>query len=189
VSRRSWRALVGLLVVLVTWSLIAPTQLGGRVSYVNVRGVSMEPTLYTGDLMMVRARDRYEVGQVVAFVSDMNGAIVVHRIVDVVGDRYLLKGDNNTFVDRYMPVADEVLGAEVLTVPGGERFATFAARTPTIVLQIMMLGVTLWAMRVSRRAAQRQRRAARRNRAVRATLRHATGPPDVGDVVDVGSRG
>ena len=185
--RRGLRPLAGLLALVVAWSLIAPTQLGGRVSYVNIRGVSMEPTLYSGDLMMVRARDRYEVGQVVAFVSDMNGAIVVHRIVDVVDDRYLLKGDNNTFIDRYAPTAEEILGAEVLTVPGGERVATLAARTPTIVLQIAMLVVTLWAMRVSQLAAQRQRRAARRSRAVRATQPRASDAQDLSAVVDIGS--
>ena len=97
----------------------------------------------------------------------MNGAIVVHRIVDVVDDRYLLKGDNNSFVDRYTPTADEVLGAEVLTIPGGERFANFAASTPTIVLQIGMLLVTLLAMRAAQKEAERRRRAVRRSRAVR----------------------
>ena len=165
--RRPSRSLAVVLAAVLAWNLIAPTQLGGKVSYVNVRGVSMEPTLHTGDLMMVRARDSYDVGQIVAFVSDMNGAIVVHRIVDVVDDRYLLKGDNNSFVDRYTPTADEVLGAEVLTIPGGERFANFAASTPTIVLQIGMLLVTMLAMRAAQKEAERRRRAVRRSRAVR----------------------
>jgi signal peptidase len=179
-SRRSRRGFVVLLALVIAWGLIAPAQLGGRVSYVNIRGVSMEPTLYTGDLMMVRSSDRYEVGQIVAFVSDMNGAIVVHRIVDSVGDRYLLKGDNNSFVDRYTPTADEILGAEVVTVPGGERFATFAASTPTIVVQLTMLLVTLWAMRTSQRAAERRRRAVRRSRAVRASGARVVHAVDVG---------
>jgi signal peptidase len=179
-SRRSRRGFVVLLALVTAWFLIAPAQLGGRVSYVNIRGVSMEPTLYTGDLMMVRSRDRYEVGEVVAFVSDMNRAIVVHRIVDVVDDRYLLKGDNNAFIDRYTPTAEEILGAEVLTVPRGERLATFAASTPTIVLQLSMLLVTLWAMRVSQRAAERRRRAVRRSRAVRAQGARAVHAVDVG---------
>ncbi len=161
-----WRPVVAVLALAIVWDLIAPTQLGGRISYVNVRGVSMQPTLYTGDLMVLRRLDAYEVGQIVAFESDMNGAIVVHRIVDIVGDQHLLKGDNNTFLDRYTPTVDEIIGAEVLTVPGGERFANFAAATPTIVLQGLMLLVTLWVLHISRREAQRQRKAARRRRAV-----------------------
>ena len=164
--RGVWRPLVAVLAVVLVWDLIAPTQLGGSVSYVNIRGVSMQPTLSTGDLMVLRSRDAYAVGEIVAFVSDMNGAIVVHRIVDVVGDRYLLKGDNNAFLDRYTPTAEEIIGAEVLTVPGGERVATLAAATPTIVLQALMLGVVLLSLRSIRVQAERERRAARRRRAV-----------------------
>lgn len=171
-----WRPLIILLALVVGWTLVAPVQLGGRVSYVNVRGISMEPTLYTGDLMVMRRQDAYEVGQIVAFESDMNGAVVVHRIVDIVGDRHLLKGDNNAFLDRFTPTVDEIIGAEVLTIPGGERVATLAAATPTIVLQALMLAVTLWVLRVSRRQAQHQRKAARRRRAVAlAAAQGATG--------------
>lgn len=161
-----WRPVVAFLLGVLAWDLVAPVQLGGDVSYVNVRGISMEPTLYTGDLVVMRRQDAYEVGQVVAFESDMNGAVVVHRIVDVVGGRHLLKGDNNAFLDRFTPTVDEIIGAEVFTIPGGERVATLAARTPTIVLQALMLVVTLWVLRVSRREARHQRKAARRRRAV-----------------------
>ena len=164
--RRSWRPVAFALAAVVVWTLIAPVQLGGRVSYVNVRGISMEPTLFTGDLMVMRRQDAYEVGQIVAFESDMNGAIVVHRIVDVDGDRHLLKGDNNSFLDRFTPTVDEIIGAEMFTIPGGERVAALAASTPTIVLQALMLAVTLWVLRSSRNAALRQRKAERRRRAV-----------------------
>jgi len=164
--RGIWRPLVAVLTLVLVWDLIAPTQLGGSISYVNVRGVSMQPTLYTGDLMVLRRQDTYEVGQIVAFASDMGGAIVVHRIVDVVGDRHLLKGDNNTFLDRYTPTVDEIIGSEVVTIPGGERIANLAAATPTIVLQSLMLLTTLLVLRASRREAQRQRKTARRRRAV-----------------------
>ena len=171
-----WRPVVALLLAVIAWDLVAPVQLGGSVSYVNVRGISMEPTLYTGDLMVMRRQDAYEVGQIVAFESDMNGAVVVHRIVDVVGGRHLLKGDNNAFLDRFTPTVDEIIGAEMLTIPGGERVATLAASTPTIVLQGLMLAVTLWVLRLSGREAQHQRKIARRRRAVVALA--ATSLPD-----------
>jgi signal peptidase I len=166
--RGIWRSLLAVLALVLVWDLIAPVQLGGRVSYVNVRGISMEPTLYTGDLMVMRRQDSYRVGQVVAFESDMGGAVVVHRIVDVVGERHLLKGDNNAFIDRYTPTAEEIVGAEVITIPGGERVATLAAATPTVVLQALMLGVTLWVLRSSQLAARKEQVRARRRRAVAA---------------------
>lgn len=183
--RGIWRPLVVVLMLVVAWDMVAPVQLGGRVSYVNVRGVSMEPTLYTGDLMVMRRQESYAVGQIVAFESDMNGAIVVHRIVDVVGDRYLLKGDNNSFLDRYTPTVDEIIGSEVVTVPGGERIANLAASTPTIVLQALMLLVTLWALHVARREADRQRKVVRRRRAVTAERAGRPAVAERAEVADV----
>lgn len=162
--------LIALIAFVIVWNVIAPTQLGGRVSYVNVRGISMEPTLVTGDLLVMRQRDTYNVGQVVAFRSDMGGAVVVHRIVAVDGDRYRLKGDNNTFLDRYTPTAAEILGAEVLMVPRGERLTTLAASTPAIVLQTIMFALATFALYSSRQEALRQRRDARRRRTVNGPL-------------------
>lgn len=164
------RYVVWVFVAVVAWNLIAPTQLGGQVSYVNIRGISMEPTLETGDLLVMRQQSAYSIGQVVAFRSDMGGAVVVHRIVATDGDRYLLKGDNNTFLDRYTPTADEILGAEVLMIPGGERIAQFAASTPVIVLQILMLTLAGFALYTSRLDMLEKRREARRRRATTGPL-------------------
>lgn len=175
--RRLWRPSLAVIGLVLTWLIIAPVQLGGSVSYVNVRGVSMEPTLYTGDLMVMRRQDSYAVGQVVAFTSDMNGAVIVHRIVDITGDRHLLKGDNNSFLDRFTPTVDEIIGAEVLTIPGGERVSRLAAATPTIVFQSLMLLGTLLLLRSSRREAQRQRKVARRRRAVAVLAGSPSGSP------------
>jgi len=167
--RGAGRMVAVALLALLSWELIAPVQLGGRVSYVNVRGVSMEPTLRTGDLLVMRQQDRYDVGRIVAFRSDMGGAVIVHRIVDVVDDRHLLKGDNNSFIDRFTPTTDEIIGAEVFTIAGGERLAAFAASVPTIAVQAVLLVVTLLVLRSSRVAMRRERRDARRRRAVTAS--------------------
>lgn len=178
-----WRLAVGLIALVAVWNLIAPTQLGGNVSYVNVRGISMEPTLSTGDLLVMRQRDSYDVGQIVAFRSDMGGAVVVHRIVATDGERYLLKGDNNTFLDRYTPTAEEILGAEVLFIPGGERLATIAASTPAVVLQTLMLAIALFALYTSHQQTQRDRAVARRRRAVQHPLANTSTTTAVPHVV------
>jgi signal peptidase I len=175
--RGVWRPIAAVLVLVLAWDLIAPVQLGGRVSYVNVRGISMEPTLVTGDLLVMRRQAAYDVGQIVAFETDMSGAIVVHRVVDVVGERYLLKGDNNAFIDRFTPTADEIVGAEALTIPGGERIATLAASTPTIALQASMLLATLWVLRSSHIASRKERVQARRRRAVTPGRTSSAAPP------------
>lgn len=112
----------GLVLVVVAgllWLLAAPAHLGGTLTLVSIQGTSMEPTLYTGDLVVLRRAPSYEIGEAVAFRSDMAGAVVLHRIVAIEPGtgRYILIGDNNAFLDRYRPLPDEVIGRMVLRVP------------------------------------------------------------------------
>ena len=119
-----WRALrltagaVGIAALVGAWFLVAPRALGGRLSYVVVaRGTSMEPAFHTGDLALVRASDTYSPGQVVAYRSRDLGSTVLHRIVERDGDGYVLKGDNNDFLDPEHPTVDDILGALWIRVP------------------------------------------------------------------------
>ena len=162
---RPAQIVVAVIAAVLLFDALAPVQLGGRVSYVNVRGISMEPTLQTGDLLMMRQHDQYEIGQVVAFRSDMGGAVIVHRIVDKVGDQYLLKGDNNTFIDRFTPTVDEIIGAEVFAIAGGERLAIAAASLPAVTLKAALLLTALLFWRNARLVETERRRAARRRSA------------------------
>jgi signal peptidase I len=101
------------------WLLLAPPAWGGSLSVVTVQGTSMEPTLETGDLAVLRRADDYTVGEVVAFRSDMAGAVVLHRIIAQEPDtqRFVLIGDNNDFLDRYRPLPEEIVGRMVLQIP------------------------------------------------------------------------
>src|SRR3972149_4373118 len=56
-----------------------PGFLGGPAGYVIVAGKSMEPALYTGDLVITRKQPEYRPGDTVAF--RVEGGIVIHRIV------------------------------------------------------------------------------------------------------------
>ena len=78
---------------------------------VTTYGTSMEPTLHAGDLVVVRPQDDYRVGDVVAYRSEQLGTIVLHRIIAREGDRYVFKGDNNSWIDEERPTADDLIGA------------------------------------------------------------------------------
>ena len=76
----------------------------------------MEPTLYTGDLAVVRRQSQYEVGDVVAFRVD--GGAVIHRIVG--GDSnsgFVMQGDNNPQIDGWRPVASDISGTMWFHMP------------------------------------------------------------------------
>jgi signal peptidase len=119
-SQRTWFATllpaVLVVVLLASWIALAPTRLAGQVSYVIVVGNSMEPRLHRGDLAIVRAAQSYETGDVVTYLHPEIGP-VIHRIVGRDGDRFVFKGDNNSWLDPYQPTQSELLGTLWFDVP------------------------------------------------------------------------
>lgn len=118
--------LVLLTAVLTAWwvELRPTTFLGGPASFITVKGTSMLPTLKTGDFVLAEAQPAYQVGAVVVYsVPDSQkvgaGAVLIHRIVAgnaTVG--FTLKGDNNQAPDPWTVPRSDVLGKEVLVIPG-----------------------------------------------------------------------
>ena len=118
---RRLTGVAGVLLVLGVLALCWPARLGGWSSYVLVSGDSMEPTMHTGDLAVVRRRPAYRPGDVVAFrVPDGQvgaGHVVIHRVVGGDERGYVLQGDNKRSPDPWRPARGDVLGRRVLVVP------------------------------------------------------------------------
>lgn len=99
-----------------------PQTLGGRAGWVLVSGTSMLPHLHTGDLVLVRHRSNYHVGEVIAYRVPEGevggGRIVIHRIVGGSGRiGWTLQGDNRTAPDLWHPTNHDVVGAKQLRIP------------------------------------------------------------------------
>jgi signal peptidase I len=165
-------ALAALLLVAVY--LFWPSGLGGGTTYVTTHGISMEPRFHTGDLAILRSADHYSVGDVVAYRSATLDTIVMHRIVSVDGDRFVIQGDNNSWLDPDKPSTDLVLGKLWLRVPQGGK-ALAAVTSPVYLVMVGTVGLALVgaARRPrSRHAARRvRRRPALHARAFPATVR------------------
>jgi len=113
--------MIGLLVaglLALSWLLAAPTSLGGSATYITTYGTSMEPVLHRGDLVVVKPQSSYRVGDVVAYRSESLRAVVLHRIVDRDGDRFVVQGDNNTWIDTDHPTEDQLVGKMTMRLPG-----------------------------------------------------------------------
>jgi len=110
-------ALLALMLVLIAWIALAPTQLGGQVSYVIVDGNSMEKGFHLGDLVLVRKTLAYQIGDAVTYKNAELGRYVFHRIVNLNVDRYVIKGDNNTWFDSYQPTREEIVGKLWVHIP------------------------------------------------------------------------
>lgn len=108
---------LGLLVLAAGWLAFGPTQVGGTTSYAVIVGSSMEPMLHRGDLAVIRAESTYRTGDVVLYESPQLGSNVLHRIVRVQGGRFVLKGDNNDFLDSVQPTEEQIVGKLWLSAP------------------------------------------------------------------------
>jgi signal peptidase I len=121
-SRALRSTLVSVVLVLLcaaAWLTFAPTRFGGSTEYVSTRGISMAPRFHTGDLALIRPSDDYRVGDVVAYRSTLLRTVILHRIIGRDGDRYVLKGDHNDFVDPTHPARSDLVGKLWLRVPHG----------------------------------------------------------------------
>ncbi len=131
--------------VVVGWFLW-PTSLGGCTTLTIVSGHSMEPTYYTGDLVVSRCGDP-AVGDVVVYnPPDVGGARIIHRIVGGnATDGWLIQGDNNDFLDPWNPTNDRILGSAVLHVPHlGSVAAIVLSPMTWISLLVIALAVVVW---------------------------------------------
>ncbi len=101
----------------VVWIAFAPVKVGGQASYVMVNGISMEPNYHTGDLVIVRKARTYQVGDVITYRDAEMGAYVIHRIIAVEQGQFVIKGDNNSWIDAYHPTHEEILGKQWIHAP------------------------------------------------------------------------
>jgi signal peptidase I len=109
---------IGFIVLSIAWYYFAPTQIGGQASYVTIRGVSMEPVMKKGDLVILRKRSHYDVGDVVAYRSTDVHEVVLHRIVGRDGSHYIMRGDNTQGPDRERPVFSDFVGERWIQLDG-----------------------------------------------------------------------
>jgi signal peptidase I len=123
-SGRPFHALsAALLLVLLgaAWIVFAPIQFGGHAAYVIVNGISMEPGFHRGDLAILQQAPDYQVGDIVTYRHPQIGPII-HRIIALDGDRYIFKGDNNSWIDGYRPTQAECIGKLWIYIPSAGSF-------------------------------------------------------------------
>lgn len=137
---------IGMLAVaalVVGFLALAPSSLGGTATWVSTTGISMEPDISTGDLVIARPDHSYEVGDVVAYPSDtLEGTVVLHRIVDENDTGFVTQGDNNYWLDPDYPRSSEILGELWLHIPGGGRMLSIFAN-PLVVASLALALMTL----------------------------------------------
>jgi signal peptidase I len=123
IGRVIWRiAQVGLFIVSLYFT--APQRFGGKTEYAIVNGKSMEPTFHTGDLVVARPSDHYQVGDVVVYrIPDKKypqAFRIVHRLKHrTPNGNFLVQGDNNEGSDAWEISTKDIVGKQAVMIPKG----------------------------------------------------------------------
>lgn len=118
-TSRAWGLMRSLMILAIVGFFLvnlAPTQMGGRAGYVVVTGNSMEPNLYRGDLAVLHRTNEYRTGDIVVYQHPELGQ-VIHRIIERDGNRFVLQGDHNSWIDSYEPSETEIAGKLIVRIP------------------------------------------------------------------------
>lgn len=147
-SPRPLRAALGAAAVVALWYVtLAPSTLGGPVTPILTRGTSMLPDIETGDVVISYRDPRLEVGEIAAFRGPA-GALVLHRIVAIDGDRVITKGDNLGTPDPWDTRIADVVGTARIHVPGMGPILD-RLREPLVLASLVALaGVSLFLLTV-----------------------------------------
>lgn len=134
----SW-LFIGILVILVFFTLGSNTSiLGGYKSFL-VQSGSMEPTIMTGDIIIIHQNDQYIKNDVVTF-QNLENRIVTHRIAEIAEKRgrtsFITKGDANRSKDEDTISPSNVLGKVVFIVPRFGFLVAFAKSLPGLIVLI-----------------------------------------------------
>lgn len=70
---------------------------------------SMIPEIEVGEVILIKEKDSYEVGDIVTSNID-NCYLVTHRIVGIEDNKYVMKGDNNNCIDDKLIEKEEIEG-------------------------------------------------------------------------------
>ncbi len=99
--------------------------LGTEYPVVVVNGISMIPTYYEGDLLVVQGvpdKSLIEVSDVIVFHSPYSwDTLIVHRVVEIrtLNDQltFRTKGDNNNVQDHWQVLEEHVVGRVLQKIP------------------------------------------------------------------------
>lgn len=114
---------------------------------------SMEPEFYRGDLIIIKAEDSYEAGDIVTYLTtSVSGEVttVTHRIINSYvqnGVQYFeLQGDNNTSPDANPVRSSQVVGRVVGIVPEVGTFLQWLQTPSGIILVILFICIIIAAV-------------------------------------------
>ena len=112
-----------LLILILLFFFVFPLlPISGNYKLMKVLSGSMEPTIKTGSVIMVKPVKEYKIGDIITFDLPTSGAEpITHRIYDIKTRDdalfYITKGDANNAPDMREIKKESIVGKTILTIP------------------------------------------------------------------------
>ena len=112
--------LISALIIIATSTAFSALKIPGGLKMLVVQSGSMEPTIKTGSVILIKKQDTYSTGDIISFVGAGSDS-TTHRVTktNIVKGKEIFntKGDVNKGEDQEKVGIDSVLGKTVFTVP------------------------------------------------------------------------
>ena len=107
-----------------------------------VKSGSMEPAISKNDLIIIKASESYDIGDIATYVSE-NGSLITHRIIEVSGSGLILQGDANNTVDKEIH-QQRLLGKVIHVIPDlGGIISVFSSPIGIAFIVVIPTGIIL----------------------------------------------
>lgn len=113
---------------------------------------SMNPSINTGSITIVRKMDNYEVGDIISYYVQINNKeeIITHRIMRIGGNVYITKGDANLGIDPPIVLPRLIIGRVILIIPYLGYVVSFAKSASGLWLTIIIPATLIIFMELSK---------------------------------------
>jgi len=138
-----WAVLLGI-TLLALYIISSNFNIFGGYQPFLVQSGSMEPSIMTGDVIVIQNRGTYFINEVVTFKTNANDRIVTHRIVAVdqtMGRKYSTKGDANRTGDEDVIGDQQIIGKVVLVIPKLGYFVAFSKSSQGLIFLLIIPAV------------------------------------------------
>lgn len=103
-------------------------------SIFNVASGSMAPSIKQNDIIIVKKSNKYEKGDIITFEKD--GDYITHRIINIIADSIVTKGDANN--EKDVAIKEDVIVGKVIHVYSNLGIWQKVFTTPKIIIMIFI---------------------------------------------------
>lgn len=118
---------------------ISALKIPGNIKFLVVESGSMEPSIKTGSILLIKPQSDYKVGDIITVYDSANHDVsITHRITEIKDNAFITKGDANNSADTESRQKENIAGKAVLSVPFIGHIIDFA-KTKTGLLTLIIV--------------------------------------------------